>query len=263
MTIKPGGFAIKVRRREGRSINVGLSGGGHADTQMAVHSEDAAPGDSGKPITILYGSNAGTCRAYAEELAAEAHSFGFSPTINTLDSATEQVPKEVPDVIIVPSYEGKPPDNAKKFVAWLEAHADEESILVGRSYAVFGVGNSEWASTFHRIPKLVYSLMTKLGAKAITPAGFADVKIDPIGPWESWRENLWTHLRGDSQQAAQQSKGLSAEISPAGSVKILGGDEMAHGIVKENRGLGGGEVGPAKKHMEIELPEDVSFRTGE
>ena len=180
-----------------------------------------------------------------------------------MDSATEQVSKEVPGIIITPSYEGKPPDNGKKFVAWLEAHSGNETILAGRSYAVFGVGNSEWASTFHRIPKLVDSLMAKLGAKPITPAGFADVKIDPIGPWESWRENLWTRLRGDSREDTKQSKGLSAEISPAGSVKVLGGDEMAHGIVKENRDLGGGEVGPAKKHMMIELPEDVSYRPGE
>lgn len=263
MTVKPADFAIKVRRRPGKSINVGLSGASHEETKKETHAEPGPVTGSGRPLIILYGSNAGTCKAYAEELAAEARSFGFSPSIDILDAATEQMPKEVPVVAITPSYEGKPPDNAKKFVSWLEAHADDTSILAGRQYAVFGVGNSEWASTFHRIPKLVDSLMKKLGAKSFAPAGFADVKIDPVGPWESWREELWRLLRvnsGDDDIHNVQS--LSATISKGKSVSTLGGEEMSSGLVKENIDLGGWEVGPGKKHMEIELPENISYRTG-
>jgi cytochrome P450/NADPH-cytochrome P450 reductase len=263
MTVKPLDFYIKVKRRPGKDINVGLSGAHHGDEKAGPKAQESGEQSSGRAITILYGSNAGTCKSFAEDLASEARSLGFAPNVSILDAATEEMPKDITLVIITPSYEGKPPDNAKKFVSWLEAHSDDHSILSGRKYAVFGVGNSEWASTFHRIPKLVDSLMGKLGAEAIAPTGFADVKVDPIGPWEAWREGLWARLQvGSREEASGPSKGLNAVISKAGSVAILGGEEMSKGVVKENRDLGGQEVGPAKKHMELELRDGVSYRTG-
>jgi len=263
MTIKPDGFAIKVKRRPGKGLMVGLERGTGPSSTKAIPGATKGPAVPTQPLTILYGSNAGTCKAYADELAANARTLGFTPVVNTMDSATERLSTESPVVIITPSYEGKPPDNAKKFVSWLEANADNASLFSGVRYAVFGVGNSEWASTFHRIPKLVDSLLGKMGAEMIMPAEFADVKVDPIGPWEGWCEHIWPHLRGDAAgESAPPTKGLQASITRADSVSTLGGAEMSFGIVRENRDLGGGAVGPVKKHMEVELPEGVAYRTG-
>lgn len=89
-------------------------------------------------------------------------------------------------MIITSSYEGKAPANAKKFVSWLEQLASKpgnESKLSKVQYAVYGVGNSDWATTFHRIPKLVDETMTKLGAQTVIKAGYSNVKSDLIGPW--------------------------------------------------------------------------------
>ena len=76
---------------------------------------------SGMPLTILYGSNSGTCESLAQRVASDASSHGFRATkIDCLDSANGSLPTDQPVVVITASYEGQPPDNAGHFVAWLE-----------------------------------------------------------------------------------------------------------------------------------------------
>ncbi|EXJ74632.1 uncharacterized protein A1O5_02929 [Cladophialophora psammophila CBS 110553] len=72
-----------------------------------------------KPITVLYGSNTGTCQALAQRLAAEAGLREFHADVRDLDSATNALPKDHPVVIITSSYEGQPPDNTARFIEWL------------------------------------------------------------------------------------------------------------------------------------------------
>lgn len=157
-------------------------------TQDTTHGSAPAPGLlPKKKMTILYGSNAGTCKAFAEELQTNAPGFGFEAEVLTLDQATENVSKEQPVVIITSSYEGKPPDNAAKFVSWLKSSSPS---FTGVQYAVFGVGNSEWASTYQRIPQLVDGYILRNGGNNIVESWWADVKHDCTNDWENWTEKL-------------------------------------------------------------------------
>jgi len=249
--------------------SLGGTGGGATITKEA---NDNGPGKAkeanlptrdAKPITILYGSNAGTCKSYAEDLETNASRFGFKANVASLDSATEHIPKDQPIVIIEPSYEGKPADNAKKFVAWLENNATSK-LLEGVQYAVFGVGNSDWTHTYHRIPKLTDELLEKMGAKRFTETGLVNVKGDIMGPWEKWSEQMWSDLRKSSGTTTEVLGGqLQAEITPPKFATYLGGKDIGYGVVKANKSLGGGEVGLTKKHMEIELPPGTSYRSGD
>lgn len=92
-----------------------------------------------KPMTILYGSNTGTCQAFAQRLASEASSRGFSAEVKDMDSATNAVPSDRPVIIITSSYEGQPPDNAARFVEWL--HGCDVGSLSGVQFTVFGCGH--------------------------------------------------------------------------------------------------------------------------
>ena len=169
---------------------VGIAGGMAIQKSKAVNGvKPAAAGEKSKMI-IAYGSNAGTCKAFAEDLQTQAPEFGFEAAVTTLDQATENIPKDVPFIIITPSYEGKPPDNAKKFVAWLETNSSKTT-FDDVHYALFGVGNSEWVSTYHKVPKTIEGLLSKKGAKQICASAFADVKRDCTGDWENWAEGLW------------------------------------------------------------------------
>ena len=103
--------------------------------------ESSAAGKQKKPMIILYGSNAGTCEALAQNLARVAGSRGYHAQVDSLDSAVDKVPKGLPVVLISSSYEGQPPDNAAHFVEWLQNLQGNK--LEGVKYAVFGCGNRE------------------------------------------------------------------------------------------------------------------------
>lgn len=82
-------------------------------------------------------------------------------------------------------------------MAWLEKLAAKKSHLPpGIKYAVFGVGNSDWVHTFHRVPRLIDDTLSMLGCERIMDVDFANVKRDLAGPWESWSEKLCLNLSG-------------------------------------------------------------------
>lgn len=115
-----------------------------ADSSMAPSAE--VPDISGlklgsKPMTILYGSNTGTCLAFAQRMASTAADHGFEAKVLEMDSVVGDLPKSQPIVIITASYEGNPPDNAARFVSWLEKL--EPRALSGTQFAVFGCGHSK------------------------------------------------------------------------------------------------------------------------
>ncbi|KAI9667304.1 MAG: hypothetical protein M1821_000119 [Bathelium mastoideum] len=271
LTVKPEGFKMKVKRRPGKSILVGIPGAPTGPQSVtSIRGDDSArllpatePPSSQKSLLVLYGSNAGTCKGFAEELISSAGQHGFLAQVQTMDSAVENLPANQPVIIITPSYEGKPADNAKKFVSWLEANSDSSSKLSGVQYAVFGAGNSEWHATFHRVPKLVNELMTKMGGTQIVPEGLCDVRGDILGPWEDWQEKLWKGLsEGGSAMPAIKDK-MQVKIYRPEHIDVLAGSEISIGIIKENRQLAVADVSSEKRHMEIELPRGMSYRTGD
>ncbi|KAF2185176.1 hypothetical protein K469DRAFT_688003 [Zopfia rhizophila CBS 207.26] len=97
LALKPDNFRIIVRRRPGR--DPGSLGGGHSGPVKRPTSDGGIDGiekQQTKPIKVLYGSQAGTCKSYAEELETNASRFGFQAAVRTLDSATEQILKDQP-----------------------------------------------------------------------------------------------------------------------------------------------------------------------
>jgi cytochrome P450/NADPH-cytochrome P450 reductase len=220
----------------------------------------------GKPFSIFYGSNTGTCEALAQRLASDAVGHGFlAKTIDSLDSANQNVPPEGPVVIITASYEGQPPDNAAHFVDWLESLDGNEMSKV--SYAVFGCGHHDWATTFHRIPKLVDRLIEERGGTRIASMGLTDVASgDMFTDFETWEDQvLWPAMAkkygvtesdsGDTFQA-----GINVEVSTPRCSTLRQDVKEAH--VVNVKTLSAPDV-PAKKHIEIKLPSDAAYSAGD
>jgi cytochrome P450 / NADPH-cytochrome P450 reductase len=140
LTIKPVGWHLKARLRPGKSLYTGIVPSNPSSTTSDGHAAktttETAGGDLA-PLAILYGSNAGSCKTFAEQIQQTALFHGLKATIATLDSATEHIPTDRPVVIVTPSYEGQPADNAKGFVAWLEANRSDVSKLKGVKYGMF------------------------------------------------------------------------------------------------------------------------------
>ncbi|TVY59370.1 Bifunctional cytochrome P450/NADPH--P450 reductase [Lachnellula cervina] len=269
LTIKPLDFEIKVRRRPGKIFTTGVPPGIPSKVARKYNDPSARIGKNKdtdtklSPITVLFGGNSGTCEGFAQDIESKAAGYGLQANVQSLDSATENLPTDQPIVIISASYEGKPPDNARKFVTWLEQFKGTDK-LENVKYAVFGVGNSDWASTFHRIPKFLDENIASLGATRFLEAGYTDVKTDLVGPWEDWTERLWETLgtlSGTTTVASASS--ISVSVQSNQTTQILGGEEMTLGTVIANNELVGTEVGPAKKHMEVRLPEGAEYTAGD
>lgn len=147
LTIKPGDFFMHATLRKDidpvqleKMLHVGVADQGKENKDHSL--KDKVAVSDQKPLTILYGSNAGTCEALSQSLAREASAKGFKAEVNTLDSAVDSLPSSQPVIIICSSYEGQPPDNAAHFVTWLESLGGGDK-LKGINYAVFGCGSRE------------------------------------------------------------------------------------------------------------------------
>lgn len=279
MGVKPIDFKIKVRRRSNRSLMVGIPGGGplaeHEAAQQKRYQKEqqqqngaSATHELKKPVSVFFGGNQGTSESLVRAFSRGAPAFGLDATdIRDLDSVVGNLPTDRPCVIIIPSYEGRPPDNAKKFVTWIEQLASQrEKLPKGTEFAVFGVGNSDWTHTFHKVPRFVDETLAELGAARILEAGFANVKRDLIGPWETWSEQLCMSLSGTSNQNIPDRIGLDIRIEKNNVNTLpqeLGGEQMAVGVVIANRELAETSVGAAKRHLEVRLPQGCEYRSGD
>lgn len=268
LTIKPVGWHIKVRLRSGKNIYTGLlaePGTAKEASASAVNGPAAQASASAGgllPMTIFYGSNQGTCHTFAESLQGEAPRHGYTASIATLDSATEQVPTDRPVVFITPSYEGQSPDNGRKFVAWLESIEAKQDALLGVKYAVFGCGNPDWVTTYHRIPKLVERCLEATGAKSLCAMGLGNAAGDIIGAFDDFSAQLWQILGQPVGKADVLQDKLKVEIS-VDRPEMLGEKEMTLGTVRQHSQLADTSVGPEKRLMSVELPEGSTYQAGD
>ncbi|KAI9159133.1 bifunctional p-450:nadph-p450 reductase [Paramyrothecium foliicola] len=223
-------------------------------------------------ITVLYGSNSGTCETLARRIATDAADHGFQVTkVDCLNAANGSLPTDHPVIIVTASYEGQPPENAGHFVSWIDDLPKDGSALKGVSYAVYGCGNQEWAQTFHRIPKLIDSSLEKAGADRLCEIGLADVsRGDIFTEFETWEdEKLWPTLRekciaGPAPLVnGPRGRGISVTVSTSRTSTLR--QDVEEAVVTSAKSLtteGNGTLG-AKRHLEIKLPEGMTYESGD
>lgn len=153
LTIKPNDFFMRASLRDNidpTQLDKMLHVDVFADAKAAENDrkvEASTTGGTAKaPMTILYGSNAGTCEALAQNLARVASSRGFQAQVDPLDTGVGKIPKDQPVVLICSSYEGEAPDNAAHFVEWIQNLG--EGALAGVKYSVYGCGNRTYLDPF-------------------------------------------------------------------------------------------------------------------
>lgn len=273
LTIKPKDFFMKATLREGwtaTKLEQSLSGSIRSEAFPAAHPAGAEKADADAlPLTILYGSNSGTCEAFAQTVAADAAIHGFKASrVDTLDSAKQALPSDEPVVIVTASYEGQPCDNAAHFYDWLQNPKENEKIE--SSYAVFGCGHSDWKQTFQRIPTSIDDLLEKYGGKRLCDRGNADAaKGDMMSAFQTWEDEvLWPSLKKQyggaeaSQSLETTSLGQSLEIEVSNRrASRLRADVSEAKVVASNTLTEPGV--PEKRHIDLQLPTEMSYRAGD
>lgn len=221
----------------------------------------------GTRALFLHGSNYGTCRDFAAQLADEAAAVGCATEVAALDAYADGLPTDRPVVITAASYNGRPTDDAVAFTAWLDGTPD----LTGVTYAVLGVGDRNWAATYQQVPTRVDARLAELGATRLADRAAADASGDLIGTVREFAARLRTTLLtryGDPDAV----DGVPAEPDHAYTVRTLAGgplDALAerHGLVPmavtEAYDLTAPGHPRTKRFLRVALPEGVTYRTAD
>ena len=108
-----------------------------------------------------------------------------------------------------------------------------------------------------------HPLMSKAGAERIIDAGYSNVKADLFGPWEEWVDQITDNLVKSTGARASAKSATEVTIRGSKLTTLLGGKEMNIGTVITNYELAGTDVGPAKRHIDVRLPEDMNYTAGD
>ena len=279
-SIKPKNLSITVAPREGREAAV--IAGPRVAAKPAEETPSAASTSlprvvsdygGGNRLLVLYGSNLGTSERIANEIAEDGRARGFSVTLGALDDYAAALPSDGLVVICTSSYNGNPPDNAVGFHRWLATGLAPDT-LSAVTYTVFGAGDRVWASTFQKVPTEIDERLQAAGATRFAPRGAADASDDFDGQFRDWYASLWT-LAGEALGLAAQPE----VVADTNRYEIATTGQRLHGAffsaldatayrVAENRELltrvaTTGPIAASTRHIEFELPDGVTYRTGD
>ena len=271
LSIKPDGFKMKVKMRpdltRSKLVPVGTTAKGDGE-----EIKTAQRPKHGTKLYVLYGSNLGTSEGIAREIAQNGELNGFDTTFCPLDDYAGKLPADGAIIIATASYNGTAPDNAVKFVNWLDTAAP--GTCAGVSYAVFGCGNRDWASTYQDIPRQIDERLAALGAKPMADRGEGDAREDLDGHFHKWFDGLWPAVSDALNLNIDFTKPIDAE--PLYSVEIAesvtanpvanqtGAVPMTIVASRElQTGEQNGQSTRSTRHIEVELPEGVTYSPGD
>ncbi|MCM2389020.1 bifunctional cytochrome P450/NADPH--P450 reductase [Streptomyces albipurpureus] len=267
LTLKPDRFSLTpVRRaRTERRPAVTATTGPAFTTAPPLPTGLRAPGTT---LTVLYGSNLGTCRSLAGELAERGTRYGFTTTVAKLDDAVGTLDPEQPVLIVAASYNGRPTDDAARFVDWLETTDAAE--LPAVPYAVLGVGDRNWPATYQRIPTLIDERLAAAGGNPLVPRAAVDVSGDVAAETDRWGDQVWAELLdcyGLPVEMDDTPPGTryTIEVMAAAEGPLPGTEGMHPLLVTETAELCDMEhpLGRSKRFLRLRLPEGMTYRSGD
>jgi len=142
------------------------------------------------PVAILFASQTGTAEALAKSTRKQAAQYGFSGSVQELNSFELQALDSTTHLLIIAatSGEGDPPDNALTFFRQLMAE-DAPLLPATLNYSVCGLGDSSYAY-FNKVAKDLDARLCELGATRAAPLVLCDADYDD--DFEAWQENAFT-----------------------------------------------------------------------
>ena len=137
-------------------------------------------------IAILFGTETGNAEMLAEDIASALEEDHETRIANLQDTGVEDLRAADLNIIVCSSYgDGELPASAQPFADLLRT---ERPDLAGVQFAIFGLGDTEYAETFgHGSMKLAELLVergaTTLGERLVHDAAGGDLPEDIAVPW--------------------------------------------------------------------------------
>ena len=137
-------------------------------------------------ISILFGTETGNAEMLAEDIAAALEDDHETRIANLQDTGAEDLRAADLSIIVCSSYgDGELPASAQPFADLLRA---EQPDLAGVQFAIFGLGDTEYAETFGHGSMKLAELLTERGAtpvgeRLVHDAAGEDLPEDIAVPW--------------------------------------------------------------------------------
>ncbi|KAF4924779.1 Bifunctional cytochrome P450/NADPH--P450 reductase [Colletotrichum viniferum] len=264
LTIKPAGFTVRVRLRDDKRPTDFLKSlrarSNDAEEPSRLPVQHVLPQRG--PMTVLYGSDTGTCEALAQRLVMEASRRGFTLKSMAMSDAKGILPKDGPVIMITASYNGLPSRDATKLVSW--AQSLQAGDLRGVRFAVFGCGHRDWPATLFKVPMALDAMLDAAGAQRLAALGTADTATcDVFSELKSWLDNhLWPALLDNHGQIwDRESPDVDIEVTLGNGFQLTVRKGFIAAFVEESRMFSATGV-PQKRHLELRLPEGVNYPAG-
>ena len=135
------------------------------------------------PVTVLYGSQTGNARRFAEQLQRRLEGEGVPSRLLRMDVyPSRELAKESRLFVVVSTQgDGEPPDDARAFVDFLGSRRAPR--LDDLAFAVLGLGDSSYPQ-FCAIGQWIDARLAELGGRRLEPAAAADLDIETVAsPW--------------------------------------------------------------------------------
>nr|NP_001070624.1 S-adenosyl-L-methionine-dependent tRNA 4-demethylwyosine synthase TYW1 [Danio rerio]Q08C92.1 RecName: Full=S-adenosyl-L-methionine-dependent tRNA 4-demethylwyosine synthase TYW1; AltName: Full=Radical S-adenosyl methionine and flavodoxin domain-containing protein 1; AltName: Full=tRNA wybutosine-synthesizing protein 1 homolog; AltName: Full=tRNA-yW-synthesizing protein [Danio rerio]AAI24332.1 Zgc:153368 [Danio rerio] len=139
-------------------------------------------------VKVFYGSQTGTAKGFAKELAEDVIAQGIQCEVIDMkdfdpeDRLAEECTSKIICVFLVATYtDGQPTESAEWFCKWLEEASTDfrygKTYLKGMRYAVFGLGNSVYVGHFNTVSKSIDKWLWMLSAARIMTRGEGDCNV--------------------------------------------------------------------------------------
>ncbi len=262
LTLKPEGLTVRAKAK--------APGARHVPTAKVATPPPLPPAPLGEgahatPLLVLFGSNSGSSEAFARRVAGDALGRGYAATVAPLDDYAGKLPTTGALFVVTASYNGAPPDNARRFCEWLDSVP--AGALRGLRYTVFGCGNRDWAATYQAIPARIDERLAAAGAERLTARGEADARADFFGDFEAWYAPATVAIDRAFDVTTQAATGALYEIErvDSGSDALCAQHGVTRATVLENRELVDmtSPLGRSKRHLQLQLPDGMRYRTGD
>ncbi|XP_077467675.1 S-adenosyl-L-methionine-dependent tRNA 4-demethylwyosine synthase TYW1 [Stigmatopora argus] len=151
----------------------------HCDKRAEVHVSG---------VKIFFGSQTGTAKGFAKELSEDLRSLDITAEVIDMkeydpdDRLADECNSKCVCVFLVATYtDGQPTDNAEWFCKWLEEASTDfrygKTYLKGLRYAVFGLGNSLYATHYNTVGRNVDKWLWMLSASRVLTRGEGDCNV--------------------------------------------------------------------------------------
>lgn len=135
---------------------------------------------AGEPITIAFGTESGNAELVAEELASQLGSRGDVRVVDLASIRPNELDRDRLLMVVCSTYgDGELPTTVREFHAGLESPTID---LSGLEYAVFGLGDRSYHSTYSRGSEILDATLTARGAKRVGEYGRHDAGGGDLAP---------------------------------------------------------------------------------